>query len=77
MSANTSVVKRRFDLTADWRMVGSPGMRSMPILDETGANLLDEAGDVLLDEIYYAGTGVARDMLVYKRSFDLTVDARE
>jgi len=77
MTAATTVSKRRFDLSADWRLVGAPGIISLPILDETGANLLDEAGDILYDEIYYAGTGQARDMHFSKRRFDLTADPRE
>jgi len=77
MSVNVTFSKRRFDLTFDWRLVGAPGIISFPILDELGANLLDETGDILYDEIYYAGTGQARDMHFSKRRFDFTFDARE
>ena len=77
MASATTVGRRRFDLSVDWRLVGAPGVISLPILDETGANLLDEAGDVLQDEIYYGGTGRARDMHFSKRRFDLTADTRK
>jgi hypothetical protein len=72
----TTVSKRRFDLTVDPRQGYGSFIRSLPILDEAGANLLDEASDILWDEIYFAAASSAEGLHVYKRRFDLTADAR-
>ena len=82
MSQATTVSKRRFDLTVDPRVGGFGSVIvSLPILDETGANLYDEAGtaasNVLWDEIYYAAASSAEGLHVYRRRFDLTVDSRK
>lgn len=72
MSANTSVVKRRFDLTVDAIVFAQS---ATPLLDSTGGFILDEDGDEIFDE---TGTGAyGNGLRVSARRFDLTADARE